>query len=456
MTFAAAQSPSVGTRVTNGTSCTAAYGANVTANNLLVAFVARNNAATVGRVSDGVNKWKQAGETTYLPGGFGSGPYAVDVWICEHVTAAAGGTKPTVTAQLVAYPPVAIVGMQMVLCEYSGATGYELIDAEASNNGTTTSLSIATNYATSEAHDLVVSIVAGNMSAATVPSGWTSITAQPTQGFWVAELLDSGASTGVQTAAWTGLTGGTQNCGIVLAFRPTGNSSGPTVLQTMMLEPALGGSPSSTLTASAALPVNPAAGSTLLLICTAATFFPSGGNQNNWTPSSSYQVTDTAGNTWHKLCEAGPDETNGNNFAIWFCDSATGTGAVTVTMTVFPAVVTPFFLVVELSGCSTPTQLDAFGTTGHGTFDSVSTTTSAAAGDIGISTFDGIVPRQWVPASGWTLLFTDSEGINGFQIEQSTASGILTASVGTPDNGAAAMMVAAVKQQTVGFPGLGV
>ena len=240
MTYANLQA-SEGTRVVGGSTISATYGSNVTAGSLLVAVVTRStgiNTSTVGQVTDNQgNYWKQAVELGTSTG------YGVDIWYCE---SAGGGNKPQVTATQLLFAnqsgtPTYNTGINMTLLEYSGASGYELVDQIGQSFITTTSVTATTWYNMASNHDLAISAVMGNMSAATVPSGWNSRTADTTQKFYVADNLDTGTSSGsTYSAAWTGLTGGSAGVAVIATFIQTGvAATAPRLVQTTYTDSAI-------------------------------------------------------------------------------------------------------------------------------------------------------------------------------------------------------------------------
>jgi hypothetical protein len=426
MSYAQAQAAAEGTRVTSGTTISATYASNVGAGNLLVAIISRTGASippTVGQVTDNHgNKWRQV---TEVIDGTSRG---LDMWCCE---SAGGGNQPTVTASLNGFPLNAISGMNMAIMEYSGGSGYELTDAMGTTNGSTTSLSVATNYATTATHDLVLSALVGDQSAATVPSGWTSRIADTTQHLWVAEV-DSGASTGVQTAAWTSLTGATHNAAIVAAFRQTGvAATSPHVLQSAYYEPPIqtGQALSNALIG---YPVNPTAGNTLVAFVTGANY--EGSNSPIITGAKVSAVTDTAGNVWRKIADQGIDNNGGLDWSVWVVNGCKG-GTTTLTATWEVPIGTPACLLLELAGCPPALTLDSQGAVVFANTGSVATAKAVLAGDIGFFSFGAVFPRLYVPGAGWTQVNSDMVGVGCHQLYLGTPAGVLTGSVGGASGG---------------------
>lgn len=250
-----------GSRVTSGTTISATYTTqNVTAGNLLVAVIGRSAASglppSVGQVTDNQgNYWRQGAE-------YASGTTGVDVWYCE---AAGGGNKPAVTATLLAFPVNSINGMNMLLLEYSGNSGHELIDQIGQAAITTTSVTITTNFNLTGAGDLTLSAVTGNMTAATIPGGSNSRLADTTQKLWVADI--NGASQGAQASVtWTSLTGGSSGAGIIVTFQASGQASGARLLQTSYSNAAYPAASPLTTWTSQAYPVTPTAGNLLMAL----------------------------------------------------------------------------------------------------------------------------------------------------------------------------------------------
>jgi hypothetical protein len=176
-----------GSRVVGGNTISATYASNVGSGHLLVAVITRSTGpqvSTIGEVKDNQgNHWKHAVE--YGGDSLGLGPYGVDIWYCEF---AGGGNKPTVTATQLLFADtsgtiVYNTGINIELLEYSGNSGFELVDVigQAQIVGTTCTVS-AWNVMTQNG-DLAISAIMGNMSSATIPSGWTSRVADVVQKF---------------------------------------------------------------------------------------------------------------------------------------------------------------------------------------------------------------------------------------------------------------------------------
>ena len=137
----------------------------LTKGSLLIAVISRESGGdsvpTIGQVSDGINHWKQVVETTNLHN------LGIDLWCCE---SSAGGTKPTVTTSVNGFPHESITGMHIVLLEYSGFSGFQLVDQIGVTSIAAKSVNVATNFANTP-NELPLSVVMGDMHSATVPSG---------------------------------------------------------------------------------------------------------------------------------------------------------------------------------------------------------------------------------------------------------------------------------------------
>ena len=199
-----------------------------------------------------------------------------------------------------------ITGMNILLLEYTGNSGVELIDQIGQASVTTTSVSVTTNYNLVGSGDLALSVVTGNCSAATVPSGWTSRLSDTTQKAWVAEYVGptQGASA---TAAWTGLTGATEGSSIIVCIKQTGAPIGsPTLLQ---MSYQVWSNPFSPFA------VSPVAGNTLVITGEAG--------------SEGFQsVSGVAGDVWRKGGSTGQDLVTGVNNATFVCSPTVGGGEV--------------------------------------------------------------------------------------------------------------------------------
>lgn len=439
MSFALVQSHE-GSTVTSGSRvATAQYQSNVTSGNLLVAVVRRSASsaeiAITGVVTDNQgNKWKQAHQVCNTTDG--SATQGLDVWVCE---SAGGGNAPTVTATLNQWTDGPVSAVTVAVLEYSGATGYELVDAIGQASITGTSQTVTSNYAVAQAHEVVLTAVAGNMTAAATPSGYTSRVADTT-GFFIADKLDSGGSLTTQSAAWTGMTSATAGAAIIVTFAPTGATSGPHILQMSAYgeAPPVSYTPPMTSFVVPALPVNPTAGSTLLLVINAASYVGMPVEV-----SGILSVTDTAGNIWRKFIATGPDRGAGGQFTLFVCDSCNG-GFTQPTFTVDTPAQTQFSLLVEVGGLTTPLTMTGSASATRQSVGSLSTLASVPAGGMGIFTIGSFATPQTVPGAGWTQVYSDIPGAINVQIQHSTASGVLTGTIGGGAVSLAAMFVASL------------
>ena len=279
-------------------------------------------APTVGQVSDDQgNHWKQAVE--YFTGDH----YGVDVWYCE---SAVGGGRPTVTAVGLGYPvQPGITGMAMALLEYRGALGFELCDQICQADIRRGAVTATTNFALRSDHELAVSAVVGDMTAATVPAGWNPRLADSAQRWYVADNLDTGASSRGRrlTAGWTGLSGGTAGAAVVATFVPRGVPSGsPRLVQSSYTDSAiLPAGAGHAAWHSQPYPVAPAAGNTLMAFMNGSIYHP------EIDCGSVVAVTDSAGGVWEFVADSGPDNHTGINISCWMCPSAVG-GPTTLTV----------------------------------------------------------------------------------------------------------------------------
>lgn len=441
MSFSLVQSKQ-GTQVTSGSTISAAYTSPITAGSILLAVVASattgvsngQGPATIASIADGTNKWKQAHQQSDLT------TTGIDVWICE---APIVGSTPTVTATLDGFPPNAISGMNLYLFEYAGATGFQLVDAfgvaKFTTGATTTP---ATNYATTAQHELMISVVTGaGLSAATKPAAWNSRIADTVQGAWIIDNLDSGTSLAVESAAWTALTGQSSGCAVILTLAPSGvAATAPRIVQVHHEEPANYGGPKSISHTSQPFPVTPTTGSTLIAAIQLASFgptiIPGAGSLQS--------VIDNTGKSWTKIAEQGNDLRAGGNWGIFVCNNAPA-GVSTVTFTGDIPTATYIVILVELAGCPPWLSLDAFGNFIYSDLGSNSTSSPVLAGDIAICATSVVIPRNWVPGSGWVQLFSDCNGSGYSQMQLGTAAGTLTATWGTASNGSASV-IAGMKQ----------
>lgn len=435
-----------GTLVTSGTqpwSVSKQYASNVTTGDMLVAVVSRVSSvgapSTVGQVSDDQgNHWRLAVECS-------NSHYGVDMWICESCVAT--GTAPTVTATQVGYPNHTMTGLNIQIMEYSGCSGYELVDQAVQKTITTTSVTATTTYNLSANHDLAISAVIGNFTAATIPSGWTSRLADTTQKCYIADQVDTGTSSGsTYSAAWTGLTGGSAGVAVLATFVQTGvASTSPHLIQSCWTDIALGGALTTTKT-SQAYPVNPSPGNLLVAGIIGAVF--TGYTSGTFQSFPVYTLTDTAGNVWRWGGESGIDVTSGVDWCLWYC-TAKG-GATTLTATFPQPSEAAEFVLMEFGGCPSAPTLDSYGAADEGSTTSASTNAAIQANDIAVAFRSYILGSGPVaPASGWKMIFSDTSGDGSGMMNLATASGVLTATFTEGGGqGAVDILVSALKPST--------
>jgi hypothetical protein len=437
-----------GTRTSGGFTTSAAFKRDVGPGNLLVAIITRSTGqwvSTIGEVRDNQgNHWKQAVEF----GGDSTGPvgpHGVDIWYCE---SAGGGNRPMVTATQLLFAnesgsPVYNTGINMQLLEYSGCSGYELVDQIGQARITTTSVTVTSWHHLRADNELAISAIMGDMAAATVPSGWRSRVADTTQKFYVADNLDSGSSTGSSLgAAWTGLTGGTTGVAVVATFKPVGvASTAARLVQTTYTDSAIQQSGGSPMQISQAFPVNPAPGNTLIAVMNGSIYHPA------VECGSVTSVTDTAGNTWVPLAASGRDDFTGINIQVWMCRSANG-GATSLTVNFSNASQQLSCLLLELANVSKNLVVDSSnGGAGNFVGDSPNQVTSDAvsAGALAIAyraTFFTDQPRG--PNVGWMQVMSDTTGAN-CEMLLSAPAGVLAAHWTGSDSGGLDILIVALR-----------
>jgi hypothetical protein len=227
------------------------------------------------------NRWKRAVAHSTLGTTF---THETQIWFCDNGI----GGACTVTAH---FNQAADANSSSIdLTEYTGGSGFELVDGIAMNTASATSLAVGPTSDTCAAHDLLVSAlsVGGTLApTATIPSGWTADAADVNTGFatWTAHLLDSGSSAAAQTATWTGLNGSDVSVGVLAAFKLTGVAS--TAPRLVQHANSLSYGP---FTLAGAFPVNTLAGS--ILVADLAYYQPAAGGVS---------VTDTQGLNWTKV-----------------------------------------------------------------------------------------------------------------------------------------------------------
>lgn len=441
MTFAAAQVASAGSRVTTGLATTSAYGSNNGSGNLLISITAKsttgnNSMPTIGTVTDTRgNKWKQAVE-----GGFvqNSGfvywmNQSLDIWIAEQSIAGAN----TLTQTCLGFPVTGVInGMQSVGLEYSGATGFQLMEAVGFNQGTSAAtFSVSTNFGVSTSHELQVAAIITdasvvNLSAASLAAGWVLAASEGTQGLYIAHLLDSGTATGVQSVSWA-LVGATQNAGAICCFTPTGvSSSSPHILQSSYQEQLHGSNTTQ------AFSVNPTPGNTLFCILyQGPAFIPS--------------LTDVAANYWVPVTNYVTGTLQDTDWALWMCKSCVGG---TTQMSIPPGITNGAVqsILFEVGGVAMPLTLDQWAANKATSI----TTGSVLSGDFAIGkSSDLFATAVPTPAAGWQILFSDTAGVGYMQVYPNTPSGALTLANNVASNWG--NQVWAMTQQTVASPSFG-
>ncbi len=430
----------VGRPVTSGRMISTQYRRTVTAGSLLVAVVWRTSdrelAPTIGQVSDDQSHhWRQAVEY------FAGDHYGADVWYCE---SARGGNRPTVTARGLEYPPLpGIRSMNMALFEYSGASGFELCDQICQANIEGSSVRAISNFNLHANHELAISVVVGNMSAATVPKEWNLRHASGVEACFVADSLDTGPSSegSPLTAHWTDLTGGTAGVAVLATFVPKGVSPGSRrLLQSSYTDSdILPAGQGHTKWKSQPYPVDPAPGSTLVTFLNGSIYNPS------IDCGSVVSVTDSAGSSWYRVGESGPDNHTGINIACWACDSAVG-GPTTLTVTFSNASQQLACLLLEFANL--PANLRAESVSGR-TFGKdvphLSSGRPVSAGDIAFAYRTSIFVLPEGPGtSSWKQIMSDTTGANALMMLR-TQAGPLTASwSGAMLNGGLDMLLVAL------------
>jgi hypothetical protein len=400
----------------------ARYANNVSEGSLLVAVVSRLStrtlAPTVGQISDDQgNHWLQAVEY------FTADHYGVDIWYCE---SARGGNRPTVTGVCLGYPVrPGTDGMRMTLLEYSGARGFDLCDQICQANITGTGATATTNFDLKSNDELAISVVVGDMTSATVPSGWNSRFADATQRCYVADTLSSGASAGAPlSAVWTELMGASEGTAVVATFVPRGASSrSRRLVQSSYTDSAiLPAGKGHTQWTSQAYPVNPTPGNTLVAFMNGSIYHP------HTDCGSVVAVTDSAGGQWHKVGESGPDNHTGINISCWICQSAAG-GPTSLTATFSNASQQLACLLLEFANLPEHLEVSNVIRRSFGGDDPhLVTDTPVSAGDVAFAFRTSIFVLPQGPGSpGWKQMMSDTTGANALMILD-TPEGEVTAS----------------------------
>ena len=425
MAYAFVQSAE-GTRVTSGTTVSATYSTPTGAGHLLVAVVSRAVASgavpTIGQVTDNQgNYWKQAAEFDSAHSAV-AGTQGIDIWFCE----SAGANSPTVTATVLGSPNTAINGMNMQVLEYSGNSNRELVDQIGQAFVSTTSVTVTTNFNLAASNDLAISVVTGNMSAATVPTSWASRLADTTQKFWVADNVSAGTSGSTLSAAWTGLTGGSSGSGILVCFEQVG-STGPTLLQMSYTDASFPSAASLTWT-SQPYPVDPTAENTLVCFTTGIINGSVLGSSSNLLSCRAQSITDTAGNTWFPCGESGVDNTSGVDWRVFVCNRAKG-GATTLTATFNQLATSAAFLLLEFQGLAPPLVVDQTASVASRNASvswTASTPANVQAGSLGLAIMSSLPATLNHVSSGWAQILSDTSGVGWAAMQLSTTAGPLT------------------------------
>ncbi len=359
----------------------------------------------------------------------------VDVWCCE---SSVGGTKHIVTAMVDGFPHDSITGMSIELLEYAGFSGYQLTDQIGVTAIADSSVSVATNFATSQPNELLLSVVTGDMHTATVPSGWNSRSADVSKKLWIADNLDSGSDTGVQTASWTGLEQATNGGAVIVALRKIGRTSGPVLLQDCYTNSNPSG-PLRTVRTSQSFPVDPTPGNTLVAMI-------SGGNYKRrpYRSCDVKTVTDSAGGLWHKVGDQLADDPTGVQWSIWLCNSAVG-GATSLRVTFHPGNDCMACLLLELTGMPAVNIADSSGTNEFRLVPSVATDASVGADDVALYAFSWVYAARRTPAAGWIQVFSDTSGGGAMGMMPATEAGPLTATLGGSGGGAYDSLLVALR-----------
>jgi hypothetical protein len=432
-----------GTSVTSGRTISAQYRRNLESGSLLVAAVWRSStrelAPTIGQISDDQgNYWRQAVEY------FAGDHYGVDVWYCE---SAKGGKRPTVTGVGLDYPQLpGISSMNMALLEYSGAQGYELCDQICQATVKGTSVRATTNFDLRANHELAISVIRGDMTAATAPKGWHPRVADADQGCFVADNLDTGASSlgSPLTTEWSGLAGASAGAAVVATFVPKGKSAGARrLLQSSYTDsailPAGTGHPQWN---SQPYPVDPTPGSTLVTFMNGSIYNPS------IDCGSVVSVTDSAGGKWYKAGESGPDDHTGINIACWVCDSAVG-GPTVLTATFSNDSQQLACLLLELANMPDNLEVESIGRRTYGKDTPKLSITPISAGAVAFAYRTSIFVLPEGPGSpAWKQIMSDTTGANALMM-LNTGAGTLTASwSGATLNGGLDMLLVALRSDT--------
>ncbi len=350
--------------------------------------------------------------------------YGIDLWYCE---SAKGGVRPVVTATGLEYPPLpGIQSMNMALFEYSGASGFELCDQIGQATVTRPSVRAGTNFNLRSSHELAISVVAGNMKAATPPEGWSPRHASPSEGCFIADNLDTGDSDHAMplVANWTGLGRGAAGSAVIATFVPKGVSAkSRRLLQSSYTDSAIlpAGTGHAAWT-SQPYPVDPMPGNTLLTFLNGSIYKPT------VDCGSVVAVTDSAGGAWYKAGESGPDDHTGINISCWVCDSAIG-GPTAITATFSNASQQLACLLLEFANLPNNLRVKSLSRRTFGSdVPHLSTSAPVEAGDVALAYRTSVFILPQGPGSPvWRQMMSDTTGANALTI-LSTQPGTVTAS----------------------------
>lgn len=411
-----------GRRATSGRSISAQYTNNVKVGSLLVAVVTRQStgslAPTIGQVSDDQgNHWRQAVEY------FSGGHYGVDLWYCE---SAEGVNRPTVTGTGPGFPVLpGYTGLKMALFEYSGASGYELCDQICQADIIGTSVTATTNFDLTSNHELAISVIMGDMTAVSAPSGWSVRLADTTQKCYAADNLDTGGSSAGSrlSARWTGLTHGTAGVAVMATFVPTGlPATSRRLVQSSYTDSSIlpVGQGHNAWT-SQAYPVDPKLGNTLVTFVNGAIYNPS------IDCGSVVSVTDSAGGVWYHAGESGIDNHTGINISCWVCESAVG-GDTRLTVNFSNASQQLACLLLEFANPSSVLHVASVGARSFGgDLPHLRASPRVSTGDLAFAFRTSIYVLPEGPGvPGWKQIMSDTTGANCLMMLR-TPTGELTA-----------------------------
>jgi hypothetical protein len=268
-------------------------------------------------------------------------------------------------------------------------------------------------------------VITGDMTAATTPAGWNSRLAGLSDGCFVADNLNSGASSAGRLlhARWKDLRGGSSGVGIMATFVPKGvPAGGRRLVQSSYTDSAIlpTGMGHASWT-SQRYPVNPKPGNTLIAFMNGSIYHP------NIDCGSVLTVTDSVGGTWHKLGDSGPDNHTGINISCWICPSAVG-GETSLTATFSNASQQLACLLLEFANL--PAHLEVVNLERR-TFGSdvphLASGVPLSAGDIALAFRTSIFVLPEGPGSRrWKQVVSDTTGANALMM-LSTPAGVVTA-----------------------------